>query len=38
MIRYGHAMGVATQILEHIFGSTERWFGVDHPVLSEQWP
>ena len=38
MIGYGHAMGVTTQILEHIFGSTERWFRVDHPVLSEQWP
>src|SRR6266852_4724404 len=34
MIGYGHAMGVAPQILEHILGATERWFRVDHPVLS----
>ncbi len=30
-------MGVATQILEHVFGPTEGWFAVDHPVLSKQW-
>ena len=34
----GHAMGVTAQITEHILGSTERWFRVDHPVLSKQWP
>jgi hypothetical protein len=38
MVGDGDAMGVAAQILEHILGATERWFGVDHPVLSEQWP
>src|SRR5262249_526937 len=38
MIGYGHAMGVATEILEHILGATERWFAINHPVLSEQWP
>ena len=38
MIGDGYAMGVATQILEHILWATERWFRVDHPVLSEQWP
>ena len=37
MVRYGHAMGVAAQILEHVFGATEGWFAVDHPVLSKQW-
>src|SRR6267378_5453882 len=38
MIRDGHAMGVAAQILEHIFRATEGWFRVHHPVLSEQRP
>ena len=38
MIGDGYTMGVAAQILEHILGATERWFRVDHPVLSEQWP
>jgi hypothetical protein len=38
MIGDGHAMGVAAQILEHIFGAAEGRFGVDDPVLSEQWP
>ncbi len=32
------AMGVPAQILEHILRATERWFGIDHPVLSEEWP
>ena len=36
MIGDGYAMGVAAEILEHILGATERWFGVHHPVLSEQ--
>ena len=30
-------MGVAAQVLEHIVGATEGWFGVDDPVFSEQW-
>ena len=38
MVGDGHAMGVAAQILEHILGATERWFRIDHPVLSEKWP
>jgi hypothetical protein len=38
MIGDSYAMGVAAQILEHILGATERWFRIDHPVLSEQWP
>jgi len=33
----GHAMGVTAQIAEHIVWASERSFGVDHPVLSEQW-
>src|SRR5437899_12893417 len=37
MIGNGHAMGIATEILEHIFGAAEGRFGVNDPVLSEQW-
>src|SRR5450759_1488045 len=36
MVGDGDAMGVTTQILEHILGTTEGRLGVDHPVLSEQ--
>ena len=36
MVGDGHAMGVAAEILEHIFGAAEGWFGVDDPVLAEQ--
>src|SRR5260370_25892786 len=38
MIRDGHAMGVAAEILEHILRAAEEWLRVHHPVLSEQWP
>jgi len=31
-------MGVTAQILEHMLGAAEGWFGVDNPVLSEQGP
>lgn len=31
-----HTMGVSVQITQHVLGSTERWFGVDNPVLSKQ--
>src|SRR3989449_2827219 len=37
MIGNGAAMGIATEILEHIFGAAEGRFGVNHPVLSEPW-
>src|SRR5206468_6157524 len=37
MIGNGPAMGIATEILEHIFGAAEGRFGVNHPVLSEPW-
>ena len=37
MIGDGYAVGVAAQILEHILRATERWFRIDHPVLTEQW-
>jgi hypothetical protein len=32
----GHAIGVTTQMLEHLYGISDRSFRVDHPVLSEQ--
>ena len=30
-------MGVAAQIVEHVFRATEGWFAVDHPMLAKQW-
>src|SRR6266436_1469924 len=36
MVGDGHAMGIAAQVVEHILGATEGWFGVDDPVFSEQ--
>ncbi len=38
MVGDGHAMGVAAQIMQYIFGTTERTFQVDHPALSVEWP
>src|SRR5713101_2676087 len=38
MVGDRHAVRVAAQILEHIVRAPEGWFGVDHPVVSEQWP
>ena len=32
----GHAMGVAGEVTDDMLGSTERWFGIDHPVLAKQ--
>jgi hypothetical protein len=32
-----HAVGVAAEITENVFGATEGWFAIDHPVLPEQW-
>jgi len=37
MVGDGYAMGVPAEILEHIVGTAEGWFGVDDPVFSEQW-
>src|ERR1700739_4607696 len=34
----GHTVSVAAEILQHIFGTTEGRFQVDHPVLSKQRP
>ncbi|MDQ1405530.1 MAG: hypothetical protein QOG55_1159, partial [Acidobacteriaceae bacterium] len=33
----GYAMGVTAQITEHMLRASERWFRIDHSVLSEQW-
>jgi hypothetical protein len=38
MVGDGHTMGVTAEILEHIVGTAEGWFGVDDPVFSKQWP
>ena len=38
MVGDGDAMGVSAQVLQHILGTTEGWFRVDHPVLTEQGP
>ena len=32
----GHAMGIAGQVVEHVFWSAEGWLGVDNPILPEQ--
>jgi hypothetical protein len=37
MVGDGHAMSVTAEILEHVLWATERWFCIDHPILSEQW-
>ena len=31
-------MGVAAQVLQNMFGTSEGWFAVDHPWMTEQWP
>jgi len=31
-----HAVGVAAEITENVFGATEGWLAVDHPVLTEE--
>jgi hypothetical protein len=33
MVGNGYAMGVAAQVLEHIVGAAEGWFGVNDPSL-----
>src|SRR5260370_2132701 len=37
MVGAGDGMGVPAQMLEHILWAAEGWFGVDHPIFSEQW-
>jgi hypothetical protein len=36
MVRDGHAVGIAAEILQDVLGSTEGWFGVDDPVFAEE--
>ena len=38
MVGDGHAMGVAAEILQHIFGAAKGTLQVHHPVFSKQWP
>lgn len=38
MIRDGYAVGITTEVVEHILGTTEGWLGVDDPMFSKQWP
>src|ERR1700745_244802 len=33
----GDAMGIAAEIGQHLFGASERWFGVDHPVEAPEF-
>ena len=33
----GDAVGVGAEIAQHVFGSAEGWFGIDDPVLAEQY-
>jgi len=34
----GDAVGISAEIAQHIFWATERRFGVDNPVVTEQYP
>jgi hypothetical protein len=34
----GDAMSVSTEIAQHVFWPAERRFGVDDPVVTEQYP
>src|SRR5271170_2229015 len=36
MVGNGDAMGIACQVVENMFGTAERWLGVDHPVLPRE--
>ena len=38
VVRDGHAMGVAAEIVHDVFRTTEGTFQIDHPILSMQWP
>ena len=33
----GDAIGLAAEIGQHLFGASERWFGVDHPVEAAEF-
>src|ERR1700693_3949133 len=36
MVGDGDTMGVAGKIAQHMVGTSEGWFGIDDPVLTEQ--
>jgi len=36
MVRDGHTMSVAAEILQHVLGSAEGWFGVDDPIFAKE--
>ena len=36
MVGDGDAVGIAAEILQHVIGSTEGWFGVDDPIFAEE--
>jgi hypothetical protein len=36
VIRDGNAMGISSEVSEHLIGSAERWFAVDDPTVAEQ--
>ena len=36
VIGNGDAVSIATEILQHVLGSAEGWFGVDDPVFAEE--
>ena len=38
MVGDGHAMGVASEILQNVFRAAERPLGIDDPVLPEKLP
>ena len=36
MVGDGDAVGIAAEILQHVLGSAEGWFGVDDPIFAEE--
>src|SRR5882762_400293 len=37
MVGDGYTMGVTAKITEYMLRASERWFRVDHPILSKWW-
>src|SRR5207248_4488431 len=37
MVGDGDAVGIAAEVLQDVLGSAEGWFGVDDPILAEEW-
>src|ERR1035437_8401498 len=33
-----HAMGIASQIMQHVYGTAERLLGIDHPHVAMERP